>query len=106
MQSLLQKVEKIEADAQQQIKAARNAGARKVNKLLAEEEAAIEEVRSKAADQGKAIVKEKVSAAKGSLNALHQEEEKSVTAIHDAAAKNRSQAVQFVIDLFRKEYLA
>ncbi|MAF80814.1 hypothetical protein CL628_02260 [bacterium] len=106
MQTLLQKVEKIETAAQQKIQAARDAGTDNINKLVADEEQVLEEVRGAATKRGQAIVKEKVDAAKGTLNALHQEEDKSVATIHDTAKQNRSAAIKFVINLFNTDYLA
>jgi len=105
METLLQKVKKIEDDAQQTIQSARDTGAKEMSQLLAQEERVLEDVRQKASVRGDAIIKEKVDAAKGALNALHQEETKSVESIHETAQRNRTQAVEFVINQFRTDYL-
>lgn len=106
MQSLLTKVQRLESEAQTIIDQAKAAGSKQVTKLLSREEDVLRDVQKRAQQRGKAIIKEAVDAANQELNALHQDETKSIASIHATAEKNRAATIALILELFHQEYQA
>ena len=104
MQSLLIKVQQLETEAQTIINRAKESGTAQVTKLLAREDDLLRDVQKHAQQRGEAIIKETIDATKSELNALHQDETKSIASIHATAEKNRAATIVLVLELFHQAY--
>lgn len=103
--SLFEKVQALEAEAQQIVASAQVAGSDAVAKLRKQEELVMKDVQEQALQRGQAIKKEKIAAAKKELNLLHQEEVRSLEAVHEIAQANRAETVTFVLNLLAEELI-
>lgn len=106
METLIDKISVVEQEAAERISQAQKQGKQSLQDLLSSEEQLLKEVRERADGRAKQIIQERVRQAKGDLNLLKQEQEKSVAMAHEAATKNRQHAVASAIKLFEKDFLS
>lgn len=104
MQTLLDKVQKIEEEIEDRISTSKSHYAEQFNDLLNAEASVIEEVRRQAEKRGRDIIAEQVKRAEEEINAMKQDEARSVKSIHTVAQERRAEAVEKALALFKKTY--
>lgn len=102
--SLFEQVHVVEAEAQEIVARARTTGSEAVAQLRSGEELVMKDVQEQALLRGQAIKEEKITVAKQELNLLHQEEVRSLEAVHQVAQVNREETVAFVLNLLAEEF--
>lgn len=105
MQTLLEKVHTIEAEAATLIERAKEAGHKQLDEMIRREEQVITTLRTKAEQRGESIVQEHLQKVSTEINAIKQESEQAVAMVHTGAEQNRAQAVSRAHHLFEETYL-
>jgi len=105
METLLDKVKIVEEEINGRLKQIDSQGKKQVADFISTEKDVVEAVRMKAEGEGKELIKEQVQKAHAETNAMKQDREKSLVSIQDGAKRNRSNAVEKIVDIFRKTYL-
>lgn len=94
MQTLLEKVTSIEAEAQDKIRRAEESGNKELNDLLAGEEHALTGVKADAEKRAARIVQENIDKMDNEINALRQQGETAIASIHTTAKQRRAEAIK------------
>lgn len=105
MDSLLEKIQSIEASAQQVINEAQDKRSAELKNINAEEEKALRWIEERSEGKVQEIVKEAVTKAEAEANQTIQQEQKAVELTHEAAKKNKKTAITKIVSLFTSEYL-
>lgn len=105
METLLQKVEAVETEAERIVANAKKTGQKNLEYLIAGEPQALEAAKKQAEETSRAIIKEAVRQAKQEANAMQQDQTLVVQAIHQTAQKNEEAALAEARQLFSQEYL-
>ena len=105
MDSLLEKIQSIEASAQSVIKEAQDKRTAELKKISSEEEKALTWISDRSEGKVQEIVKEAVTKAEAEANQTIQHEQKAVELTHEAAKKNKKAAIEKVVSLFTAEHL-
>ena len=92
MESLLDKVGNIEQEAKERLDQVEKSGREQLADIQAAENDVVDEVRGRAERQGQQIIQEQVQRAQAETNAMKQDREQSVLALHKTADSNRQQA--------------
>jgi hypothetical protein len=106
METLLDKVKKVEEEVSERLSGIEKAGKTQLADLLSTEKEVAEAVRAKAEAEKTEIVKEYVRKAHAETNAMKQDREKSLASIKESAENNRAGAVEKVMDLLKETYLS
>ncbi|MFH1354307.1 MAG: hypothetical protein ABIH36_03375 [bacterium] len=106
MESLLDKVDQVEQEIKDRLAQVEKDCREQLSDIRAAEGDVVEEVRVRAEKQGQQIIREQVQKTQAEINAMKQDRERSVAALHKIADGNRQQATDKVVALFAKEYTA
>jgi vacuolar-type H+-ATPase subunit H len=105
METLLDRVKKVEEEVSDRLSEIEKQGKMQLADLISTEKDVVEAVRVKAEAEGNEIIKEQVEKAHAETNALKQDREKSIESIRVNAESGRRDAVEKVVDIFKKTYL-
>lgn len=105
METLLIKVKALEEEARERLGEVEAAGRKRIDNLVENEQQVMAAIRWEAEKKGTSIEGEAVKKAKNEINSIKQERIKSVSQVHEAAAKNRAEAVQMIEAVLENEYL-
>lgn len=105
METLLDKVKRVEEEVSERLSAIERRGKTQLTDLISTEEDVVEAVREKAEAEGKEMIREQVKKAYAETNAMKQAREKSLDSIRVSAERNRNDAVDKIVDIFRETYL-
>lgn len=106
METLLEKVKKVEEEVSERLAEIEKQGKTQLADLMSTEKDVVEAVREQAEAEGKEIIGEQVKKAHAETNAMKQDREKSLDSIRESAERNRNDAVDKIVDIFRETYLS
>ncbi len=106
METLLDKVKKVEEEVSERLHEVEKRGKLQLADLISTEKDVVVAVRLKTEVEGKEIIKEHVQKAHTETNALKQDREQSLVSIRTSAEQNRHNAVEKVIDILKETYLS
>ena len=105
METLLKKVQGIELEAKQLIAQAEEQESKTLSNIQSREGKTIAETRAAAESRANEIIQEKVRATEQEVNAIKQQGEHAVKTVHEAAEKNRADALALARQLFNDTYI-
>jgi vacuolar-type H+-ATPase subunit H len=105
MQTLLRKVQTVEAEASRLVHEAKQASQQTLSQIRAGETKLMADIRAKAERKAAAIVDEHVRQAAQEINAIRQEQKQSEETAHRIADKNRQDTLMYARKIFNEEYL-
>lgn len=105
MDTLLTKVQRVEAEANKIISDAREKAGHTLHELQSREGKTIAETREAAENRAKEIIQEGLREAEREINSTVQQGKHAVDVVHTAAEKNRADALTLGRQLFSDEYL-
>ncbi|MBI3251568.1 MAG: hypothetical protein HYZ62_01505 [Candidatus Andersenbacteria bacterium] len=105
MQTLLEKVKKIETEAAQLIASAQQSGKQAINDILNREPNIVAEIKRRARKLGQAIIKEAVEQAQAEAGKIRQAETLTTDSLKKLAHKNKEAALTLASQLFEQDFL-
>lgn len=105
METLLTKVQAVESEAAALIERAEADSTSAITKLRSREEKIIQDIREKAHVRAQEIINEHVHEAEKEMNTIKQHGANTAKTVHEAADKNRDDAVALTQRLFQEEYI-
>lgn len=105
MDTLLNKAQDIESEAAELVQQAEKAGAGALTELRAKEDNVIADIRAKAHARAQEIIQERVQEAEKEVNTIKQHGDNAAKTVHEAATKNRADAIALAQRLFQEEYI-
>lgn len=106
METLLTKIEVLEREAQERIEQAEAENKTRVEQLVAGETSALKDVQHRAVQRAQQITKEQHRLTDEALGMMKQEHQQTVDLIHTTAERNRADALELGLQLFRTTYLS
>lgn len=105
MQTLLEKVKKIEDEAQALIESTRTNGKQAIADIVSREGKVLADVKERALQQGRAIIKEAIAKAQSEGVAIRQTEATAAKGIEEVADKNKAETLKLASQLFEQDFL-